>query len=110
MELVQGIQQAALEPSLPSKNVGADERNEKPKHKLKPDVIMYNSMIAACQHCSDAAWALRLFQEMPNKKLKPNTSSYNALLAAFESATLWEDCLSLLLQMQHQTPCLVIAA
>ena len=59
-------------------------------------------IIAACQHCSDASWAMQLFQEMPRRTLKPNTSSYNALLAACEAATLWEECLSLLSHMQHQ--------
>jgi hypothetical protein len=65
-------------------------------------VISLPGIIAACQHCSDAAWALDLFREMVCRMLKPNTSSYNALLAACESATLWEECLCLLLQMEQQ--------
>ena len=67
-----------------------------------------SGIIAACQHCSDASWAMQLFQEMPRRTLKPNTSSYNALLAACEAATLWEECLSLLSQMQHQRLGLVL--
>ena len=58
-------------------------------------------IIAACQHCADAAWAMDLFREMVCKMLRPNTSSYNALLAACESATLWEECLCRL-QMEEK--------
>ena len=61
------------------------------------EVIMYNSIMAACQHCSAAKWALELFQEMAQRALKPSTSSYNALLAACETQTMWEDCLPLAL-------------
>ena len=80
-----------------------DVKGHKGKGKLRqirPDVIMYNSILSACQHCSAASWALELFQEMPKQKINPTTSSYNALLAACESATMWEDCISLLQHMR----------
>ena len=69
---------------------------------LEIPVISPPGIIAACQHCSDAAWAMDLFREMVCRMLRPNTSSYNALLAACESASLWEEGLCLLLQMEQQ--------
>ena len=72
--------------------------------RLKPDVIMYNSIIAACQHCSAASWALELIEDMPKKALTPSTSSYNAVLAACESSTMWEECLSILHKMRQHGP------
>ena len=73
--------------------------------KVAPDVISYNTAIAACARVIPARWeqALALLKEMshapPEAACAPDVVSYNAAIAACEKGAEWERAIELLSAM-----------
>ncbi|CAK9072179.1 unnamed protein product [Durusdinium trenchii] len=66
---------------------------------VRPDVVTYNSVIAACERAWKWTTALHLFTVMRKERLKVSSISCNSLLSAFEKGTQWTKALALLQQM-----------
>eukprot|EP00435_Cladocopium_sp_Y103_P040230 s1325_g10.t3 len=67
----------------------------------RPDVITYNSAIAACERAWQWTAALQLFVQMRKERLKISSISCNSLLSALEKGRCWIYALHLLARMSR---------
>lgn len=67
---------------------------------LEPDVISYNSAIAALGKSGRAEDAVELMREMPGKGVATDAITYASAMSALANSGLWEEALSLLKEVK----------
>ncbi len=68
----------------------------------RPNVVTYNSLIAACSHGGHWEDAERCFQQMLSQGCSPDGITYSALITAFERGGQWRRALGAYSQMTAQ--------
>ena len=68
----------------------------------KPNVVTYNSLIAACAHGGHWEKATELFEQMQKEGCKPDGITFAALISAYEKGGQWRRALQALELMQAQ--------
>ena len=73
-------------------------------HGVRPDVISYNTAIAACGARAYYKDAVALLSEMWDQGLEPDIISYNSAISACEKGGQWQQALELLGEMKELGP------
>ena len=76
-----------------------------PKVGLEPDVISYNSAIAALGKSGRPDEAVQLMKEMPSRGLSADGITYASALSALANSGLWEEALALLKEVCVESAC-----
>ena len=53
-----------------------------PKYDLKPDEVLYNSLVDGCSKCSRVDLAFDIYHQMMEDGIKPSTITFNSLIDA----------------------------
>lgn len=72
------------------------------KENCKPNVVTYNSLIAACAHGGHWEKATEFFEQMGTQGCKPDSITYSALISALERGGQWRRALKAFETMQAQ--------
>ena len=67
---------------------------------LRPNLITYSVLIAACRTAGKHDHAVRVYMELHQHKLVPNAYIFHAMLASCKEGGLWRDGLQILRTMQ----------
>ncbi len=76
----------------------------------RPNVVTYNSLIAACAHGAHWEDAERCFQQMLAEGCSPDGITYSALITAFERGGQWRRALGAYSQMTTQVDWVFISS